>query len=64
MQNFCSFCGKPGTDKCLVLGQSWIDFCDPCGDSKILTNDKGEEKTVRQVFEMAKEESAKAHVPG
>lgn len=54
MAPYCCFCGcnKP-TVGTLVLGDQWLEFCEPCGDRETLTNgETGEVKTVREVFDM------------
>lgn len=56
MANYCMICKtrRPasGTNM-LVLGDEWIEFCRPCGDTEKLTNgETGEQKSIVDVFTM------------
>ena len=57
MADHCSFCDtRRPTDgtNILVLGQDWLEFCQPCGETEKLTNSQtGEVATIREVFEAA-----------
>lgn len=59
MADHCSFCDtrRPeGGTNMLILGTDWLEFCTTCGDTETLSNSEtGETKTVREVFDMAKE---------
>ena len=64
MADHCSFCDtrRPeGGTNILILGGDWLEFCKPCGEKEMLTNSQtGEEKCIREVFDMTKEEKADA----
>ena len=55
MSDYCALCEtrrpEGGTNH-LVLndGEVWIEFCEPCGKKEMLTNAKGEQKSVYDVF--------------
>jgi hypothetical protein len=37
----------------LILGDDWIEFCRPCGETEKLTNSEtGEEKSIVEVFKL------------
>jgi hypothetical protein len=45
----------------LVLGEDWLEFCGPCGETVNLTNVKtGDEATIREVFDSGSQESGGA----
>jgi hypothetical protein len=62
MADHCSFCDtrRPeGGTNILVLGDDWLEFCEPCGETETLTNgNTGEVKTLREVFDLIKSERA------
>lgn len=64
MADHCSFCDtrRPeGGTNILILGGDWLEFCEPCGEKEMLTNSQtGEQKCIREVFEMTKKEKADA----
>ncbi len=46
----CVACSKPTEHLCLVLGDQWLDFCEPCSTSVKLNNSEtGEEVTPREL---------------
>ena len=54
MADHCIVCDvrrpKGGTN-ILILGEDWLEFCEPCGKKeKLLNQDTGEEKTLWEVF--------------
>mgnify|MGYP003117547627 FL=1 len=56
MANYCNICEtrRPasGTNM-LVLGDDWIEFCRPCGETEKLTNgETGEQKSIVEVFKL------------
>ena len=53
MADKCSYCKKNIPTNHLVLngGDLWIEFCEPCGKTEVLTNTKGEQYTVQEVYE-------------
>lgn len=65
MANHCGFCDTrrptptesyPHGTKMMVLGNDWMEFCESCGDSVMLTNgETGEEKTLAEVFDNLEE---------
>lgn len=60
MANYCSFCDtrRPeGGTNTLVLGDDWLEFCEPCGEKETLTNrNTGEIKTLAEVFALTGDE--------
>jgi len=59
MPNKCTFCTIVKPTNHLILGTTWYEFCEPCGDNQMLSRiDKGnlETKTVREVFDSLAEE--------
>ena len=39
MSNKCSFCEKKTDTDILILNDSdWLEFCPPCGEKQIITN--------------------------
>ena len=62
MADHCSFCDtrRPeGGTNTLVLGDDWLEFCEPCGETETLTNgNTGEVKTLREVFDLIGSEQA------
>jgi len=65
MGNKCSFCKvKKPTNHLIIthphiIGINWIEFCEPCGIKNTLqrqTDDGIEIKSIREVFDMPKEE--------
>ena len=64
MADHCSFCDahRPidGTNM-LVIGEDWLEFCRPCGETEKLINSRtGEEATIREVFDSGSQESGGA----
>lgn len=60
MSDFCGFCEtrRPvGGTNMLIVGQgNWLEFCAPCGEKEILTNEEtGEQITVRALFDRCSE---------
>ena len=56
MPNRCTFCTiyKP-TDH-LILGTTWYEFCERCGDKETLerwTNDELEIKSIKEIYDEA-----------
>lgn len=56
MANHCTFCDKrrpaTGTNH-LILGDAWLEFCRPCGNTVKLTNQEtGEQKTPIEIWNM------------
>lgn len=54
MADHCTFCDtrRPaGGTNHLILGDDWLEFCQPCGEKETLTNsDTGEVKSIVEVF--------------
>lgn len=64
MADECCFCQtrRPsgGTNHLVLNGGSlWIEFCQPCGEKETLTNQKGETKTVKEVYDSCKPKTEK-----
>ena len=65
MANHCGFCDTrrppptedyPHGTKIMVMGDDWVEFCEPCGDRYTLTNgETGEEKTLAEIFNTMEE---------
>lgn len=60
MADHCGFCDtrRPtgGTNMLIVNQGTWLEFCAPCGEKEVLTNDAtGEEITVRALFDRCSE---------
>ena len=52
MSDQCGFCPTKIDTNMLVLGDQWIEFCAPCGESETLTNaPTGEVATIKAVFD-------------
>ena len=52
MSDQCGFCPTKIDTNMLVLGDQWIEFCAPCGESETLTNaHTGEVATIKAVFD-------------
>jgi hypothetical protein len=56
MANQCSFCEMRHIEtNMMVLGTGaealWVEFCSDCGDRHVLTNEKGENWLVREVWD-------------
>ena len=66
MPNKCTFCTIIKPTNHLILGTTWYEFCEPCGNSQMLSRiDEGniETKTVREVFDsLAQERSEREQV--
>jgi len=66
MADHCSFCETrwpDGGTNMLVLGDDWLEFCRPCGDTVKLTNTQtGEEATIREVFDATALMSLRLHL--
>jgi len=64
MPNRCTFCNTSRIPtNHLILGKDWIEFCESCGDSQMLSRiDEGnlETKTVKEVFDSLAEERTQA----
>lgn len=64
MADHCTFCDtrRPdGGTNILILGEDWLEFCEPCGKTEMLTNSvTGEEKPIREIFDITKQEKADA----
>ena len=60
MADHCCFCDtrRPmGGTNLLVLGDDWLEFCEPCGNKETLTNgEPGDVKTLAEVFALLSEE--------
>ena len=60
MADHCCFCDtrRPmGGTNLLVLGDDWLEFCEPCGNKETLTNgERGDVKTLAEVFALLSEE--------
>ena len=58
MADHCTFCDtrRPsGGTNHLILGDDWLEFCQPCGEKETLTNrDTGEVKSIVEVFEIVR----------
>jgi len=52
MSNRCGFCEVKTDTNTLVLGDQWLEFCTPCGDTETLTHgDTGEVASIKAVFD-------------
>lgn len=63
MADHCSICDvrRPqGGTNILILGEMWLEFCEPCGKKEVLQNNQtGEQKPICEVFaETQKEEES------
>ncbi len=62
MASECVFCGvrRYIETNILVLngGKLWVEFCQPCGETHILTNEKGEHWLVRELFASSRADHA------
>jgi len=58
MSDYCNICNtrRPeGGTQHLVLGDEWLEYCQPCGDSETLTNgDTGETLTIAEVAKLSR----------
>jgi len=63
MADHCTFCDtrRPsGGTNILILGDNWLEFCAPCGGKEMLKNaETGEEKSIREVFNLTQNMEAK-----
>jgi hypothetical protein len=52
MADICVICKTRTDTNHLVLngGDLWIEFCEPCGKTEILTNQNGEKYTLQEIF--------------
>ena len=57
MSDRCSFCEikKPTNHLVLNGGELWLEFCEDCGITEQLTNDKGDVTTVKELYDSSKE---------
>ena len=56
MSNRCTFCEKKTDTNHLILGDgTWLEFCQPCGDTETLSHPSGATATIKQVFDMSKD---------
>ena len=52
MSNLCGFCDTKTETDMLVLGDQWLEFCAPCGDTETLTHAvTGEVATIKAIFD-------------
>jgi len=52
MSDKCGFCDHKTETNMLVLGDQWLEFCSPCGDTEVLTNAQtGEVASIKAVFD-------------
>ena len=59
MPNRCTFCTIIKPTNHLILGTTWLEFCERCGEKETLqrqTDNGIEIKSIREVFDMPKEE--------
>jgi hypothetical protein len=60
MSDYCNICDtrRPvGGTQHLVLGDDWLEYCQPCGDTETLTNpETGEVKTIAEVAKLCRDE--------
>ena len=59
MRNRCTFCTIIKQTNQLILGTTWLEFCDRCGEKETLqrqTDNGIEIKSIREVFDMAADE--------
>ena len=64
MSDRCGFCNTKTETDMLVLGNQWLEFCAPCGDTEVLTNSHtGEVATISAVFDSIGDGTAVATIP-
>ena len=52
MSNRCGFCDTKTETDMLVLGNQWLEFCSPCGETETLNNaETGEVASIKAVFD-------------
>ena len=52
MSDRCGFCETKTDTNMLVLGDQWLEFCSPCGETETLTNaETGEVASIKAVFD-------------
>ena len=60
MPNRCTFCTIIKPTNHLILGTTWLEFCERCGEKETLqrqTDNGIEIKSIREVFDMAADET-------
>ena len=52
MSDRCGFCNTKTDTDMLVLGDQWLEFCSPCGDTETLNHaETGEVASIKAVFD-------------
>ena len=67
MPNRCTFCTIIKPTNHLILGTTWYECCEPCGDIEMLArihNGELETKTIREIFDGAAQDRLKQERTG
>ena len=64
MSDRCGFCETKTDTNMLVLGDQWLEFCSPCGETETLTNaETGEVASIKAVFDNSADGTPIATLP-